>query len=169
MNRFIVIGLALVIGQTAPPASWRVFHSKEQGFTVSAPNSPREKTQQLKLENGAADLSLFVWDGLADVTLIVGVTQFPQQAAEGNEEKRLKNAREGAVENSKGKLIHERKIALAGIPGRELWIGTDNDGMVHARFYAVKDRLFQTIAIGPKTAVETKEVDAFLDSFRLKK
>ena len=170
MNRFLLVAtLPLLLGQVSPPPSWRSFAPKDNSFTVAVPGAPHEKKQQVKTESGPADVTLFVWQGPAETTFVVSVTDYPEAAVQGAEDKRLKNARDGAVENSKGKLIHERKITLTGIPGRELWIGTDMDGMIRARFYAVKQRLYQTMALGPKTAVETKEVAAFLDSFKLKK
>lgn len=161
--------LPLLLGQTAPPASWRTFAPKEGGFTVSLPSTPKEKRQELKLPAGTTDVVTYTCDGPKDVALVVAVTEFPESAVQGDDEKRLRNAREGAVQNSKGKLDHERKITLAGFPGRELWITFGKDDMIHMRLYAVQQRLYQTMAVGAKTAVETKEVAGFMDSFKLKK
>lgn len=161
--------LPLLAGQTAPPAGWRPFTPKDASFIVSLPSVPREKKQQIKLPTGTIEVAIFTCEPSSEVTFVIGVTDYPNLDMEGGEDKRLRNARDGAVENSKGKLIHERKIVLAGHPGRELWILTQDDGMIHTRLVAVKQRLYQTMAIGPKTSVETKMVAGFLDSFKLKK
>ena len=104
-----------------------------------------------------------------DGAYVVSVTDYPPQEVQGGEGQRLSNARDGAVQNAKGKLYHERKIALDGHPGRELWIKTGDDGLIHTRIVAVKHRLYQTMAIGPKNFIETKETEGFLNSFKLKK
>ncbi|MCI0681338.1 MAG: hypothetical protein L0Y71_04475 [Gemmataceae bacterium] len=170
--------LPLLAGQTAPPVGWRTFAPKDAGFSVALPRSPKAKKQQLKLPAGAADVTVFTCDHevstgaskpALDVAFVIGVTEYASADMDGVDDKRLRNARDGAVESARGKLIHERKITLAGHPGRELWIQTRDDGMIHTRLYAVKQRLYQTMAVGPKKAVETKEVAAFLDSFRLSK
>ena len=164
----VVFGLALplLIGQSAP---WRQFAPKEGGFTVSLPAAPKEKKDKLKLPAGAADVTLFLCEAPGEVTYVVSVTDYPPADVQGGEEQRLRHARDGAVKNSQGKQFHERKIALDGHPGREVWITTPGDGMIHLRLYAVGPRLYQTMAVGPKSQIETKDTAKFMDSFKLKK
>jgi hypothetical protein len=161
--------LPILVGQTAPPAGWRQFTPKDGGFTVALPSVPKEKKQQVKSSSGTVEIAIYTCEPADDVVFVVGVTDYPNLDMDGGEDKRLRNARDGALENSKGKLIHERKITLAGHPGREMWIQTEGDGMIHTRLYSFKQRLLQTMAIGPKTAIETKMVAAFMDSLKLKK
>jgi hypothetical protein len=136
---------------------------------VALPSVPKEKKQQVKSSSGTVEIAIYTCEPADDVVFVVGVTDYPNLDMDGGEDKRLRNARDGALENSKGKLIHERKITLAGHPGREMWIQTEGDGMIHTRLYSFKQRLLQTMAIGPKTAIETKMVAAFMDSLKLKK
>ena len=170
---FLMLALPLLVAQ--PPASWRKFTPKDGSFSVSLPAVPKETKQSLKLADVSVEVTMFLCevpgDGAkrGDGAYVVSVTEYPPQEVQGGEEQRLRNARDGAVQNSKGKLFHERKIALDGHPGRELWIKTGEDDMIHARMVAVKQRLYQTMAIGPKNFVETKETAAFMDSFKLKK
>ncbi len=169
----LILALPLLVAQ--PPASWPKFAPKDGSFSVSMPVRPKETKQQLKLDGATAEVTLFLCEvpgngeKRGDGAYVVSVTEYPQQEVQGGEEQRFRNARDGAVQNSKGKLFHERKIALDGHPGRELWIKTGDDGMIHTRLYAVKQRLYQTMAIGPKDFVETKQTAAFMDAFQLKK
>jgi len=175
----MAMALPLLVGQTAPPAGWRSFAPKDDAFTIALPFAPMEKKQQIKApeSDGMIDVSLYLCEGvkigLNDSTiagtLVVGVSEYPPALVQGAEEKRLKHARDGAVQNAKGKLFHERKIALAGNPGRELWIDIGEERTLHIRLFAVKQRLYQTMAVGAKDFIETKEVAAFMDSFKLKK
>jgi hypothetical protein len=171
----LALALPLGVGQTAPPAGWRSFAPKDDAFTVALPFAPMEKKQQLKAPegDGMIDVSLYLCEGakvgMNEGTLVVGVSEYPPALVQGGEEKRLKHARDGAVQNAKGKLFHERKIALTGYPGRELWIEIGEERAIHMRLFAVKQRLYQTMALGTKDFIESKEAAAFMDSFKLKK
>jgi hypothetical protein len=158
----LCLGVALLLAQT----SWRPFSPPGGGFTVSLPGAPAEKKQTVAAEDGMLDARLFVVEVKGGAAYVVSVTDFPKAE---NPERRLSNARDGAVKSVSGKLLHERKIKLDGFPGRELWIDADKSGLIHTRIYAVKERLYQTLAIGPKDFVETKETARFLDSFKLSK
>lgn len=160
--------LPLLAAQTGLPSSWRKFEPKDGNFTVLLPAAPKETKQQLKLVDATAEVTVYVCEAPGDGAYVVSVTAFPDQELQGGVEQRLRNARDGAVQSSKGKLFHERKIALAGHPGKELWIETGEESLIHTRLFAVKQRLYQTMAIGPKKFVETKETEAFLNSFKLK-
>ena len=167
----LVLGLTLPLlaSQTAPPADWRIFAPKDGSFTVAVPNTPKEKKLRVKLAADTVDVTLYSCDGAGDVTFVVGVTEYPDQAVRDNADRRLRHAQEAAVENAKGKLFHKKEITLSGYPGREVWIETA-DKLIHVRLFAVRQRLYQTMAIGPKEVMEeNKEVAGFMDSFKLKK
>src|SRR5207244_3119777 len=85
----------------------------------------------------------------------------------GSDEKRLDNARDGAVTSAKGKLKAEKRITLDKHPGRELHIEVEGKTAVRTRFYAVKNRLYQVLAVGTRELVFSKDTDRFLDSFKL--
>ena len=160
------LALPLLLGQ--PPASWKSFTSKEGGFSVSLPAIPREKRQTVKGPKGAREVTIFVLEAKGDGSFVVSFSEFsPSEVKAGSEEKRLSHARDGAVESTKGKLLHERKITLEGHAGRELWIEKERQGIVQLRLYAVRNRLYQTLAVGPKEFIESKETGWFLDSFKL--
>jgi hypothetical protein len=165
----ICLGLTLPLLVSQAPASWVSFAPKDGAFTVKLPAIPVEKTKQVDSPAGKLTTRFYLCDEPGDGAYVVSLTDYPAKALEGNPEKRLNNARDGAVASAKGKLVHERKIKLAGHSGRELWIEADKTGMIQTRIYFVKQRLYQTMAIGPKEFVETKETAAFLDSFRLAK
>jgi len=164
MGRLLLTTAALLAGQAA---AWRTFSPRDESFSVSMPAAPSEKVQSVPVKDGS-NLEVRVFASAdKEGTYVVSVTEFP--AAEGNPERRLNNAREGAVASVQGKLQHERKIKLGGHPGRELWIEAGKSDVIHTRIYAVDKRLYQTLAIGPKRFVETKETTRFLDSFKLGK
>jgi hypothetical protein len=159
-----MVSLYVVVALVAGQPSWRTFEPAGAGFSVRLPGGAVEKKQTT--DKNKAQPRVFVCQ-VGDGAYVVSVTDFGE--AEGSLERRLSNARDGAVESVKGKLVHERKIKLAGHPGRELWIESEKAGMIHTRLFAVGSRLYQTLAIGPKKFVETKDTVRFLDSFKVSK
>jgi hypothetical protein len=161
MDRLCVVAV-LFAGQT----SWREFTPRDGIFTVMLPGSPVEAKQTIAAGEGKAEVRRFLYD-LKEGAYVVIVTDFPK--VEGSIERRLSNARDGAIAAAQGKLLHERRIKLGQLPGRELWIDGGKAGLMHTRIYAAPQRLVQTLAIGPKTFVETKDTARFLDSLKVNK
>jgi hypothetical protein len=160
-----MVSLYLVAAFVAGQPSWRTFEPAGAGFSVRLPGAAAEK-KQTPAGKDKLQPRVFVCE-VEDGAYVVSVTDFG--AAEGSVERRLSNARDGAVDSVQGKLLHERKIKLGAHPGRELWIESAKAGMIHTRLYAVGPRLYQTLAIGPKKFVETKDTVRFLDSFTVSK
>ena len=68
----------------------------------------------------------------------------------------------------KGKLKREKSLLLDTNPGRELTIEIEGKGMVVMRLYAVKNRLYQVMAVGPTDLVTSQDAQKFLTSLQLK-
>jgi hypothetical protein len=152
------------------PPGWQVFTSKQGGFTIKLPGAPMESKRRVASAAGVLDVYLFVVDGKDDASYVVSYSDLPgEQIKAGNEQKRLDFACEGAVNNARGKLRSEKKIELDGHPGRELIIDTDKEIVIRMRIYAVKQRLYQVMAIGPGLFTQSQDATRFLDSLRLVK
>jgi len=174
LNRLCLgLTLPLVLGAVQPenlPAGWRVFTSKEGRFSIAMPGMPEEKKQRVTAATGNLDVFLFTIEGKNDSAYVISYTDLPAaDAAPGTEEKRLDFAREGAVDRARGKLRSEKKIELDKHPGRELVIETDKDAVIRMRIFVVKQRLYQTMALGSGAFVQSKEAALFLDSLKLSK
>jgi hypothetical protein len=169
MRFLLPLTLPLVLGGAQDPAEWKPFVSKKGGFSVTLPAEPTEQVQTVKTPAGPVDVVLYLIDGKKDtVSYVVGYSQFPEKALQtGTSEKRLDNARDGAVQSAKGKLKEEKKVLLGSYPGRELLIESETGGFVRTRIYAVRNRLYQTMVIGNKESIESRAAGAFLDSFKL--
>jgi hypothetical protein len=163
--------LPLVFGavqQENLPPGWSVYTSKEGGFSVALPGKPAENKQRVMTATGHLDVYLFVVEGKSDAAYVVSYSDLPAaEAKAGTAEKRLDFAREGAVSNARGKLRTEKKIEIDGFPGRELIIETDKDVVIKMRIYAAKQRLYQTMAMGPGGFFQSTDATQFLDSLRL--
>jgi hypothetical protein len=162
----LIASLPLVLGADAD--NWKPFTSKEGGFTILFPGVPAESKQEAKAPTGTVTVTFFVAEQ-GGVTYIAGFSVFSKETMKSRtEQKRLNNARDGAVAAAKGNLKEEKRIHLAKkYPGRELLIQAEK-GFIRSRIYAVENRLYQTMVMGTKQQTDAKEATDFLDSFRLK-
>lgn len=154
----------------AQPA-WKEFTPKDGSFTVLFPGSPTELKKTVKTPTGVVDVLLFEMSvSPGDGKFIVGWSEFPDGSIKaGTEDKRLDNARDGAVASCKGTLKREKSLLLGGHPGRELHIEIEGKAMVVMRMYAVKNRLYQLVAVGSADWVTSQDAAKFLTSFKLAK
>jgi hypothetical protein len=166
--------LPLMLGAAQPenlPQGWRVFTSKEGSFSVKLPGAPEERKQRVTTATTTLDVYLFLVEAKEEgAAYVVSYSDLPaDEVKPGAENKRLDLARDGAVEKARGKLRSEKKIELDGFPGRELVIETPKDVVIRMRLYAVKQRLYQAMAMGPGGFAQSKDATLFLDSLRLGK
>ena len=152
------------------PAGWIVCTSREGGFSVSLPGKPTESKQRVMTATGNLDVHLFIVETKDDAAYVVSYCDLPAADLKGGTaDKRLDHARDGAVDKARGKLRTEKKITIAGYPGRELVIETDKEVVIKMRIFAVNKRLYQTIAMGSGAFFLSKDVGHFLDSMTLVK
>ena len=80
----------------------------------------------------------------------------------------LEDAAGRGVAGVGGEVIDYQEIEFKGYPGREVKIEVaDGDGVIHARFLLVDDRLYQISAIVATKIVDEEVNERFLDSFTL--
>jgi hypothetical protein len=165
------VSLLAQAGAQEPAAAWKPFTSSAGKFTVLLPGTPVEQRQPVQTALGPVETILFVLELKPSKTsYAVSWSEFsPAALKPGSEAKRLDNARDRVVAGTKGILKGEKRIALRGYPGREVEIDLDGKARVRARIFAVKNRLYQVIVLGPGNWVDGKETSRFLDSFRLTK
>jgi TonB family protein len=160
----------LAFSQTPPPAAeysekaWKEFSSLEGRFTVLMPGSPAKESRSVQTHAGRIGLEVFeLKTGVA--SYLITYSDFPRMPEDP--QTALKHARDGAVENAKGKLLHEKKISLDGHPGLELIIETPST-IIKSAFYAVKQRLYQVVILLPPDRGLPKEIIKFQDSVATK-
>jgi hypothetical protein len=159
-------GAAAQEGNDAP---WISFSPPKAGFSILLPAPPLEQQQTIKSPQGDVKVTTFVLDRKKEKgAYAVSLSEFPLKAIKsGTEERRLNNARDGAIASSKGKLKSEKRLTLQGSPGRELLIWVGDMGVIRTRIYAVKNRLYQVTVTGPGEWVTSKDPERFLGSFKI--
>lgn len=183
MKKFITVTVltltfaALVAAQQRD--EWIKYSSAEGRYTVSLPAQPRTSTQ----EAASADnqkltqyLASVVEPG--DIVFLVGYfdslpgTIFSVDAA-----------REGVLRQSKGTLVSDTTISLAGYPGKEIKVlttpaqagakaGEAVEYLAQVRFYEVDKRVYVVQFIAPKSLQSdglSAKAARFFDSFQVVK
>jgi hypothetical protein len=133
------------------------------------PGTPAEFKKTVEAPGGAVDVLIYELPVPAtEGKFVVSYFDIPEASAKaGTEDKRLDNARDGAVASSKGKLKREKSLLLDTYPGREVTIEIEGKGLVMVRLYAVRNRLYQVMAVGPSDLVTSQDAQKFLSSFRI--
>ena len=161
------LSLTLLLGATQD-TKWTDVAPKDAGFSVKMPGAATQKKQKGKAPTGDLNVILWVADGPNESVFVVSYSDFAEVDPK-SVEKRLDHARDGAVNSARGKLRSEKPIELGGHPGRELVIEKAGDTIVRMRIYLARRRLYQVMVLGSGPTFAAKDVETFLDSFRLNK
>ena len=164
----LTLPLVLGAGQDEAPKGWKRFAPDAGGFAIRLPAEPTEGKRTVKTPQGEVEVTYFLVEVKGQGSYVVVYTEYPEEALKGGaDEKRLDNARDGAVQSAKGKLKGEKRLRLENYPGRELVVESSAAGGVRTRLYAVNNRLYQTMAAGSRGFLQAKETEQFLNSFQL--
>ncbi len=167
----IVLVLACCLASCSAPATPKEFKSEAGNFSVMTPAPLQDSVQQVETPSGEVALHLFT--GQADeIAYVLGYCDYsPELAKLDYAERMLDGARDGAVENTKGKLIAESSISLEGHPGREIVVQIAREDqppmILKGHFFMVKNRLYQVTVVSPRSRAQDKAIDDFLQSFKL--
>jgi hypothetical protein len=162
----LAMPLLLAGGSDLPP-DWVLV--KKDRFQVAMPAKPTEKNQRVKTAKEKLDVTLLIAEGRKDASFVVSHCDYADALVKKRDlERRLDQARDGAIESSGGKLRLEQMIELIDGDqrhlGRDLVIEKDGSVIARMRIFVVERRLYQVMVLG---SPPTKDATVFLDSFRL--
>jgi len=149
------------------PAAWQEFSSTEGSFAVLLPGTPSYEKQNSSTAVGPIDMHLFSLDLAKDAAFMIMYSDYPDVIAQAPADKVLDGGRDGALANTKGRLVAEESMSLDGFPGREFTIDIPGKGMMKLRAYLVRQRLYQIMAVGTKERIDHEDTAKYLTSFRL--
>lgn len=150
------------------------YTSRAGGFAVAFPNgypNPRVDSSEVSTQIGSLTMYTFLTEQ-ASSACMVAYSDYPEEAFEGaNMKALLDSARNGALNNVRGKLIRQKKISINGNPGLSVYFrGKSGATTIYGRFdyYIVTPRLYQIgfMALSQKE-VDARNVKTYFSSFRL--
>jgi hypothetical protein len=151
---------------------WKEFTSKDGGFSVSFPSSPKEMTLSQPTPLGKFDFHAFAVElpGNAGGYTVM-YFDLPEAMAKqpGVTDQILNTIPQQLKSNApNANLTTEvKKITLGGHSGREFAVEMPGKGTAHVRVFLVKNRLYQVIAGGAKERLSSPDTQRFLNSFKL--
>lgn len=167
----LLLALALA-GQAPGPVPAKPFVSEAGGFRVELPGTPKEQVRTADSPLGPLEFHIFVVTH-GGATYSASYNEFPEAIALSEPDRALEGGVEGALKNTKGKLLVKRDIAIGGHPGKEFTsrvpglLGTTQS--YRARIYLVGTRLYQVVLCGPEEAISGEAGERVFKSFALLK
>jgi hypothetical protein len=73
----------------------------------------------------------------------------------------------GLLAATNGRLVHQARIDLGGIDGREVVTLLPDNAVMRQRLFQVGNRLYQAVYAGPYGTEARADVEAFMESFQL--
>lgn len=163
-----VVSMVVVAGLASLAAAdeWKPYTSTAGRYSASFPGTPKEVTQRMETEIGGIDATIASLES-NNAFFAIAYNDYPREKM-GNltPDQLLDNARKGAVDKVKGKLVSEKKVTASGYPGRELQIEAPGGLHITEHVYLVKTRLYQILVVTPSAGANSDDVKKFLDSFK---
>jgi hypothetical protein len=146
-----------------PKFDWRFFTPEGAKFAVEFPADPRDQAVVLDTPVGRTALSRFEC-AKGSKTYFLQVCELPTLLATPDDKARLDAVRQHALAASKGTLVDEQELKVAGRAGRLLTIDAGDRTLV-TRSFVEGARIYQLGVVGPG---ETDADDRrFLESLKL--
>lgn len=169
MKRRILIFTTLVclviLGFITGCSKFKEYKCESGGFIVNFPGTPEEQKQTLNTEAGSIDMYIYSVTK-SNMGLAVAYCDCPDNDAEPNDI--LDGACEGAVANSKGKLLSDLNIEYDSYPGRKIKYEIAGGKIIQLQqVYLVNNRLYTLIVSTEPDDMYSKDITKFFDSFKL--
>lgn len=147
---------------------WKEFRSQEGRFSVLLPGTPTEGKESVDTALGPIEVHKFMIQVSSELACGVVYNDYPEAIVwQVNQAQLLDIVRDGVVQSVQGKLRSERKVPLTSSPVREIVVDVGEEGTIRARLYLVEQRGYQVMAITGHNKESSKDVEKFLDSFKL--
>lgn len=170
----VVIGVIVVSsifyfirGGGGKPEEFKPYRSDEGRFSISLPGKPERMVQKVDTPQGVLEFVMYQ-AGSNEIGFIAGYVDYPPKMFEDVDiEKMLDVARDGAIQNVKGKLKKEKVLDFHGNPGRELEIKVPNKAILKSRIILIDCRLYQVTAISESKRTLNINCPKYFDSFKV--
>jgi hypothetical protein len=166
----LLLGAVLAFLPAAHARQAAVFTSKEGGYSVRFPGTPKVTTQTTRTPLGELKLATATYAKTDGSAFLVTHTDFPPETVKPDTRAKVLDGVRDGLKGQDGKVLSEKEIGVGKdkLPGRELLV---EKGRQHMRFRVVlkDDRLYQAAVIGSERFVKGTDATRFLDSFEVGK
>ncbi len=166
LNSFqITSKFAKLAGDKAP---WGEYKSAQGGFVVLTAGAPRFTKEPLSTEYGFLELHSYPFED-EGFNYVISHVDYPEENVKKlGAEKLLDSVQAGAEAKAGGKAHDIKKVMTSGFSGREFLIDPkDSRFQMRMRLFMAHHRLYELVAVYPKSATDKTNVEVFLKSFRV--
>lgn len=181
-NKIVSLGLGLIalIAATGGAArtqadSWAEYHSADNSFAVSIPNTFQVAPHQLITPMGPVSAPLFSEQEDGNSYFVSYVDLPGSYLATTPEQRILESSISSALQSQGATLKIKSDLGMGAIPGKD-FTGTvrsyrtnGQDAVMHARVYLSNGRLYLVYVTGSPAAMNTQLASRYLESFRILK
>jgi hypothetical protein len=153
--------LSSAVAQDDPPPPWAKFEPEGAGFSVLMPGKPVETIDK----RATYTLHSFTVQ-MGRGTYVASFSDYAREIRLDPASALMSN-RDKFNKNLKATLLTSREITLDGQPGLEFTSETPAAN-VKSQLFLVGNRMYQTVTFVFKDVDETRNVDRFFESFKLK-
>jgi len=169
-SRQIVLALAFLVILAGGCGRKDTFTSREGGFSVETSSVPKQKKESVPTQNGPVDIHTLTFEmqDPAAEYWVVYIDYPPLTVRQKGAVQLLKEARDGSVNNVRGRLLKERDILVGTYPGKEIEYegAVPGEEIYRSRICLVRERLYVVLVTVPRKGA-SERAEQFLDSFRL--
>jgi hypothetical protein len=147
--------------------SWKEYVYPQDGFSVSAPVTPKMEREATQSPAGSVELHYYgiTLPGNSGFMVVVSpLLPNDQRSAQ----QVLAEAKKGAVDSVNGKVISETPVSLGSNTGIQIEFEA-GDHHSRNRYYVVGKNLYQLASLAPQGKPIPADTDRFFASFRLVK
>jgi len=146
--------------------TWQNFRAPDDRFQILMPGIPELQIQTIQTPLGEQEQHLYKVDK-GPQAYMIGYTDLDDKTlAAHSADDLLDDASARGVLAVNGKLQSFEQTTYRGYPARNVVIDVaDGDGVIHARYVLVGNRLYQIAAIVATKIIDEDEVERYLDSF----
>jgi hypothetical protein len=160
--------LALAGWSHAQAQIWTEFEPEGGRYRVLMPGTPQLSTAPISLGDGSAVQMYQAVVDAGEVAYLSTHVDYPAtMIRQSSGETLLNNVRDGSAKGHT--LVREKRLTIAGHPGREYMITQATGIVLVTRSFLVDNRLYQIIVAGRSGVEQDPDTAKFLESFTLLK
>jgi hypothetical protein len=168
----LVLAVPLWLPSPAAQAGrgWAEYVADDGEYSVKMPGTPRKTIQRAESNLGKVSLSVVMSEYRSSLFAVYYQEDFmlEGEALDGC----MDNIRDGHKAGKHGRIVSERKITIAGRPGRDIAIESPATAVSPTSIHRIRlipagTRLYQLMVVTPKgsAGAAKRDVDAFFTSF----
>lgn len=173
---FLFAVLAIALTACSPHLDWRDVHVQEGAYSIAMPATPTSATRDIDLNGRQVSMNMTATE-IDGITFAVGTAVLPDA---GKAQAALADMQAALVRNIAGSLTNERTLIMPFDPngskgtlavyaieaeGRASAATDDKPRVLHARFLARENRVYQIVVTGAKDKVTKDMTDVYFSSF----